>query len=362
MAVSMKLRVQLSEQTAEWFKYQGIDINWDNKELLTVTCQESPLTIEEVSSWIEARVENMYDYQTGGKDRQGADPDPLDQETHGARGARLGRPRQPTPQGDGDTIIVDCMAITDSMARRMRAQRPQYTEEDLEEIRKKLRFDLNDRVLCFCGPRWLSGHVVGSAVPDDDTLLPYLVKTDPVPGLPSKTISVPSDRDEVCTQEVCFDPESELHLVKSAATLLAGSQRPKLRFAAGDKVACRLKNDPKDGLETWVAGVVSSIWPELPGERKWQIENISGEFPSVVAYKVDFSTGGWVYCHRDHHALIRRDGMQPQTRVKGISKRMEVRKANDGSREQVDHQTERRKRMLESDSDGDSDVDPQRKR
>jgi len=360
MAVSMKLRVQLSEQTAEWFKYQGIDINWDNKELLTVTCQESPLTIEEVSSWIEARVENMYDYQTGGKDRAQIQtrsikkpmvPEALAWGDHASQHLK-----------DGDTIIVDCMAITDSMARRMRAQRPQYTEEDLEEIRKKLRFDLNDRVLCFCGPRWLSGHVVGSAVPDDDTLLPYLVKTDPVPGLPSKTISVPSDRDEVCTQEVCFDPESELHLVKSAATLLAGSQRPKLRFAAGDKVACRLKNDPKDGLETWVAGVVSSIWPELPGERKWQIENISGEFPSVVAYKVDFSTGGWVYCHRDHHTLIRRDGMQPQTRVKGISKRMEVRKANDGSREQVDHQTERRKRMLESDSDGDSDVDPQRKR
>ena len=48
--------------------------------------------------------------------------------------------------------------------------------------------------------------------------------------------------------------------------------------------------------------------------------------------------------------------MQLQTMVKGMSKRMEVRKANDGSREQVD-QTERRKRMLDSDY-----VDPPEKR
>lgn len=253
---------------------------------------------------------------------------------------------------DGDTIVADLTALTDSVARRTQA-RPRLTESDLDEIRKALRFDLNDRVLCFCGPRWLSGHVVGSAVPDGDRLLPYLVKTDHLPGLPSKTISVPSDRDGVCTQEVCFDPVSELHLVKAAATLLTGLQRPRLRFAAQDRVACRLKNDPKDGLERWAVGTVSCIWPQLPGELKWETGGVVGEFPSAVAYRVDLSAGGWVYCHRDHHTLIRRDGMQPQTRVKGISKRMEVRRAKDGSKEQVDHQTERSKRMLDSDSDGD---------
>jgi len=204
---------------------------------------------------------------------------------------------------------------------------------------------------------WLAGHVVGTAVPDDygdDGMLPYLVKTDAIPGLPGKTISVPSDRDEICMQEVCFDPNSQLHMVKAAAPLLTGSQKPKLRFAAGDVVTCRLRNHPKDGLENWVVGTVASVWPQLPGQLKWEIDSISGEFPSIVAYKVRLSTGGWVYCHRDHHTLIRREGMQPQTRVKGISKRMEKRITEDGRREQVDHQTERRKIMPDSDSD-DSD-------
>jgi hypothetical protein len=358
MASSLRLRVRLSEDTKECFERQGINIAWDGEELLAITCedgQETPLTIEGVADWVETRVENMHERQTGGEDKADVR----------ARSIRKHRAPKVLPWdddasrhlGDGDTIIADLTALTDSMARKEQ-ERERQVERDLEEIRKSLRFSLNDQVLCFCGPRWLPGHVVGSAVPVDSwpPVLPYLVKTDPIPGLPSKTISVPNDKDAVCTQEVCFDPQSELHLVKAAATLLTGSQRPKLRFAVGDKVACRLRNDPKDGLESWAAGTVSSIWPGLPGELKWEMGSVSGEFPSVVAYKVDLSKGGWIFCHRDHHTLIRREGMQPQTRVKGISKRMEVRRAKDGSREQVDHQTERRKRMLDSDSDSDMDL------
>merc|ERR1719198_636890 len=116
-------------------------------------------------------------------------------------------------------------------------QKPQYSEEMLEQIRAQLRFTLNDRVLCFCGPRWLSGHIVGTAVPDDD-LLPYLIKTDPIPGLPTKTISAPSDSDGCITQEICFDPVNQLHLVRAAASIVTEASKPKLRFALGDKVVC----------------------------------------------------------------------------------------------------------------------------
>mmetsp|Transcript_41416 Transcript_41416/g.81869 ORF Transcript_41416/g.81869 Transcript_41416/m.81869 type:complete len:352 (+) Transcript_41416:70-1125(+) len=351
MATSIKLRVKWAEQTEAIFKLQGMNIDWSEAEVMTITCQDPPLTIDDISSWIEARVEDLYHKQTRGQDSVQVQ----------TRSIKKLDSSDMLPWGDyardhlrdSDTIVVNSIAMTESMAMRRRT--PRYSERDLEEIRKQLRFGLNDRVVCYCGPRWFSGSIVGTAVMDEDTPLPYLVKTDPLPGLPGRTISVPSDTDEICVQEVCFDAQSELHLVKAAATLLTGSTRPKLRFAVGDKIACRLKSNPKDGLERWVSGTVSSVWPELPGPLRWDMGDVAGEYPKVVAYKVDLETGGSLYCHRDHHTLIRREGMQPQMRVKGISKRMEVRVAKDGSKESVDHQTERRKRIRDLYLDSDSD-------
>jgi len=241
----------------------------------------------------------------------------------------------------GDTVVVD--------AQTMLMKKPPPTEEDMKFFRQKLRFDLNDRVLCNFGDRWLSGHVVGTAVPEDEELLPYLVKTDPLPGLPTKSLSVPFDDDGTCTQETCFDPTSQLNLVKAAAVVISESSKPKLRFALGDNVVCRVRNDLKDGLEQWVPGVISLLWPKLPGDHNWRMGDFSGQYPDLVPYKVDLASGVWVYCHRDDHTLIRRKGMEPQTRVRGISKRMEVRTCEDGSRERVDHVTERRKRLMSVD-------------
>merc|ERR1712113_585282 len=87
----------------------------------------------------------------------------------------------------GDTVVMDVQ--TNLATPRQMPGPPQYTEEMLDQIRKGLRFELNDRVLCNCGPRWLSGHVVGAAVPDASSIIPYLVKTDPRLGLPSKTLT-----------------------------------------------------------------------------------------------------------------------------------------------------------------------------
>merc|ERR1719335_1332433 len=137
-----------------------------------------------------------------------------------------------------------------------------------------------------------------------------------------------------------------MHLVKAAAALVPESSKPKLRLAVGDKVVCRVRNDPKDGLEQWVPGAISFIWPKLSGDEAWNMGGVSGKFPSCVPYKVDLTAGGWIYCHRDDHTLIRRQGMEPQARVRGISKRMELRKNEDGSQEKIDHVTERRKRLM----------------
>lgn len=348
---AIRLRMKLEERSAKQAGYAGVRVPFSEEDLLTVVCPESPMTIEDVACWIEARIEGSYERQTQGRDtaqvqvrgitKQGGS-DILDWE--GLASELL---------GDGETILIDCVVVTEAMAKRMKPPPPSYTDEDLEKIREGLRFGLNDRVLCNCGPRWFAGHIVGTAVPDDDGLLPYLVKTEPLPGFPSKTISVPCDDDEICVQEVCFDPQSQLPLVKSAATLLTGAQRPKLRFATGDCVACRLKNDHKDGLESWAVGKVASVWHELPGPFEWDVDGVAGMYPNVVAYKIDLREGGWAYCHRDHHTLVRQEGWQPQTRVKGASKRMEVVIAEDGTKQQVDHQTERRKAMMSLDSDSD---------
>merc|ERR1712032_423716 len=208
---------------------------------------------------------------------------------------------------------------------------------------------------CYCGPRWLSGHIVGTAVPDDDGILPYLVKTDPLPGVPTRTISVPQDDDEICRQEVCFDPYSELHLMKAAAAPAPEAGKRNTRFTVGDEVVCRIRNRPDDKLEQWVPGKVSETWAKVPGEQKWEIGGVSGDYPDAVAYKVDLSPSGWIYYHRDDYTLIRRKGLEPQTRVKGVSKRMEVRVAKDGSKTRFDHATERGKRLQELDVGSDNE-------
>jgi len=240
-------------------------------------------------------------------------------------------------------------------------QESEFVEEDLQMFRNCLRFGVNDRILCHCGPRWLSGHIVGAAVLDANSIIPYLVKTDPMLGLPSKKISVPKDTEDVCVQEICFDPYMELHLTKSAAYAVRDSCRPSLRFTVGDAVVCRVRNSVEDGLEQWASGEISVLWPTLPAcSAAHHVCDVSScgtcaemtgmfdELPSVVPYKINLKAGSWIYCHRDHHTLIRREGMQPHDRVSGISKRIEVRKSQDGSKERVDHETERCKRIRDT--------------
>merc|ERR1712039_785732 len=116
-------------------------------------------------------------------------------------------------------------------------------------------------------------------------------------------------------------------------------------------VVCRIRSFTPDRLENWASGKVTETWPKLPGVKEWDLgEGLTGVFPDVVPYKVEMSSG-WIYVHRDDHTLIRREGLQPHTRVKGISKRLEVRTNKDGSKEKFDHVTERGKRILEEVSD-----------
>ena len=303
---SISVYVKWCPETKELF--DNYRIRWNEKELVIMQFPDVPVTIEDMGNWIETRVERIYELSTQGMDKIMVQCQYL---TTAYRPDKYLPWQEPAHRyfRDGDVVMVQCQAMSAQ-------QRDPFTKEEIEEFKKTLRFEQGDRVLCNCGQLWISGWIVGSAVEDDQDLLPYVVKTDPIPGLPSRTISVPHDRDEVCVQEVCFNPSSELHFVKCAATRLAGSAKPQLRFTEGDKVAVRLKNGP-DGLERWVSGCVTDLWPSLPGKLQWEIEGVTGEYPKEVPYRVDMSPLGWCFVHRDDHTLIRREGLQPQTRVKG---------------------------------------------
>lgn len=348
MSSRINLHVRWTTKTLARFQSCGLSLtNWDESKLLPLQSEKPPVTIEDIGAWLERLIEGLHYQQTKGAVG-------MQMQVQSIRPAKS--PDEELAFGDhahqclsdGDLIIVDAFAVSYPIGQQQQPEEP--SEEDIIRFRKTLRYDLNDRVLCFLGPRWLSGLIAGSAVPDEGDMLPYLVKTDPLAGLPQRTISVPADNDQTCTLEVCFDPVNELHLLKASAQ----SSKGKLRFSVGEKVVSRIRNDSKDGLERWVSGTVSALWPELPGERKWELGGVEGEFPAVVPYKVALATGSWIFCQRDHHTLIRREAMAPQARAKGTSKRMEARVTKDGTKERVDHETERRKRMVEveeSDSD-----------
>lgn len=328
MAFSIKLAIEFTEQTLEEFSRAGFTVPW--KEVLKeyeFAFVEPSTTIMDLTDRIDLKVERLYE-DFGG-------PDPTSVQTRAVSHSKV---ENKLPFQDlvaqhlkwGDTIVLD-----------------------MQVMQVKLRFGLNDRVLCNLGPRWLSGHIVETNLPDEGGFLPYLVKTDPLPGVPSRSISVPRDEDSCCVQEVCFDPTSQLHLVKAAARRVPEHSKVKLRFALGDKVVCRIRNHADDGLEQWVAGAICEVWPRLPGASSWDLGEVSGHFPDVLPYKVGLLSGAWVYCHRDDHTLIRPESMQPQKRVRGISQRMEVRRAQDGSRVKIDHGTGRQKRLVDTELDDD---------
>jgi len=342
----MPLRVKWTEQTAAKFGPQGFNIPWTD-EVLPIKAPSLPMTIDDVAKWIEARIEGVYFQMKKGQSEAQAQVMTIRKEGADAGDSLPWDHNVERYLKEGDTVICDVALASDE------ARGQPVSEAQLEIIRKTLRFGQNDRVLCYCGPRWFSGWIVGTAALDEDNdIMAYLVKTDPVTGLPSRTVSVPSDRDELCVQEVCFDPITQLHLVRTSAQEVKESAKPTLRFAVAEAVVVRVRSDTSNGLERWVAGTVEELWPTLGATPdKFDIAGVIGEFPNIVPYKVKLAAGGWVYCTRDNFTLIRREHMKPKVLVKGLSKRMEVAQADDGNWEKIDHQTEKRRKVPPPDSD-----------
>merc|ERR1712151_798074 len=95
---------------------------------------------------------------------------------------------------------------------------------------------------------------------------------------------------------------------------------------------------------------------ELPGLLNWLSDDPSATYPSTVAYEVKLDNSDVVICHADNYTLIRREGLAPQQRVKGLSKRMEDRQCPDGTRIRFDHLSEKQRPIEPISSDSGSDV------
>ncbi|CAK0883647.1 unnamed protein product, partial [Prorocentrum cordatum] len=226
------------------------------------------------------------------------------------------------------------------MARKMRkACRRSGKAYWTSEMKCIYRFDQKDRVLCCVGDRWLPGTVLSTCVDDPEDpggeRIPYVVKTDALPGFDGKTISAPCDHDGTICRERCWHEETEPELAKWSAPVLPPRLRKPLRFALGDAVAIRIW-DHDDGREHWARGIVTAVWHPLPGPHDAEGLFASGE---AVPYRVQVEGEGSYLCVRDEHTLIRRPENAPRTPGIGISKRFEKRKLKDGTVENFDHLT-----------------------
>jgi len=207
------------------------------------------------------------------------------------------------------------------------------------KLKPGLRFSQGDRVLCNMGPRRFPGIILSTnnENPEDpDHNIPYVVKTDNLPGVAaSDTILAPDDIDELVCRERCFNSQSELDLAKWAAPMDLNRTKP-LRFSLGDIVGIRVM-DCSDGYERWKVGKVVATWPALPCAATTGFLKSATAVPYKIQLQEDFRQ--LFYCHRDEHTLVRRPENIPQTPTKTISQRFEKRRLENGLIEKFDHVT-----------------------
>jgi len=293
-----------------------------------------------------------------GKNRKGAgkvSPDGAQ-----GKGSKKSKPDGWYEPGDRRIYPVDGKAYTYNQVFYWLFQEQNFSPQQIDWAWSRmvplrpLRFQQGDRVLCNIGERRLAGVVIEVNVEDPDDpseRIPYVIKTDAYPGIPSSTISAPCDDDETICRDRCFEASSEeCDLARWASPVVAAGRRQSLRFAHQDSVCIRVR-DSADGNEHWIPGQVVELWPGLRGEPGEGFLVSAESVPYLVLAQDDTA----YYCHLDDHTLIRKPENAPKVPVKGISKRFEHRKLPDGSVERFDHVTLRSRKRVESDSDCDSD-------
>ena len=176
MSCSIPLTVSFTKQAGHALKLAGLQFPWHEplKGMMFKSAQPN-MVMDDIALQIETVVERIF--------RQ-CFPDPNDDiqvqtlTITDGNSTKVYHLDEEVTQAvrPGDNIVVDLQAF------RIQEQ-PQFKPEVIEQVRSLLRFGLNDRVLCYWGTRWLSGHIVDTAVPQKSCchkkrkLLAYLVRT-----------------------------------------------------------------------------------------------------------------------------------------------------------------------------------------
>jgi hypothetical protein len=142
------------------------------------------------------------------------------------------------------------------------------------------------------------------------TVLPYIVELDaPL----SRLISVPRDASSCAVPEVCFGRcVGGTYLAAACLPHGAAGKRPKLRFAAGERVSC-LVEDASGERSEWAAGTVAAVWRPVE-EGAAALDGVPPDDAAAVPtapYAIDLDGGGTVLAHRDEHWLVREQRLQP---------------------------------------------------
>jgi len=209
-------------------------------------------------------------------------------------------------------------------------------------VKKELRFQIRERVVCNVGSSWASGSVqaINQADPERAWIkLPYVVKIDPPMN---RLISAPVDKEDTVCAEVCFRQDKEDYVQFTLFCVPLRHKTSARRFVAGDRVACAISSD--ESSTAWAAGTVKEVdlnmaeaAAKLCPNKEWP----SG--PPTVPYLVDLDAGWPVHVHRDEHWLVRDLELQPEGARQAADGtrclvRIEIRPKGEGW-EAVDHQT-----------------------
>ena len=237
--------------------------------------------------------------------------------------------------------------ISDSVVARMsHVQHSSLDDQDHSYIRRTSarmvrlriaprRFRKHDRVVCYLGGEraWAPGIIVKLDLDDDSDAssdqIPYLVQID-APN--SRLVCVPADSNDLVRAEVCHEQTRDALTFTLFCKPRWQSKRWR-RFAAGDRVACAVRNATHDDI-VWAAGTVLDLnYDSTPDDIKisprWAWPCADG----IVPYRVLLDTGEHVLVHRDEHWLVRDLLLQPagphQSTVGMSLTRFTKRRAND---------------------------------
>lgn len=182
---------------------------------------------------------------------------------------------------------------------------------NLELNQQTPRFECGECVVCRLPGGWAPGRVIEKKKSDlqDQTkeqtrLLSEClhIRLDSASIGGHRTVYMQDQRNYV-RLELCFGQRPDAESFTRACLpphQSRGSKRAKLRFAAGERVACLVEDDSGD-YALWKGGTVTQLWPCVPSSEDDTVEDEK----LAAAYAVQLDNDCRVLVHGDNHKLVR---------------------------------------------------------